>query len=133
MKLVRRYSMPQDRESGDRARRWGYENAQNVAIRLGATLINPGRSNEATWNNRRILIKSAHYGDPEIGATHATLNRIDAIIAALQDRSSAYTLYEITPPWFRQNMRQSRSSGASHVMMVKCADVRSVGRIIGRM
>lgn len=125
--------MPQDGESGARARRWGYENAQNVAVHLGATLINLGRSNEAMWNNRRILIKSAHYSDPEIGATLATLNRIDAIIAALQDQDNAYTLYEITPSWFRQNMRQSRSSGASHVMMVKCADVRSAGRIIGRM
>ena len=125
--------MPQDRESGNRARKWGYENARNVAAHLGATLINPGRSNEATWNNRRILIKSAHYGDPEIGATPATLNRVDAIVAALQDHDNAYTLYEITPACFRQNMRRSRSSGASHVMMVKCADVRSAGRIIGRM
>jgi hypothetical protein len=125
--------MPQDRESGNRARKWGYENAQNVAAHLGATLINPGRSNEAMWNNRRILIKSAHYGDPQIGATLATLNRVDAIIAALQNHDNAYILYEITPTWFRKNMRQSRSSGSSHVMMVKCADVRSAGRIIGRM
>ena len=125
--------MPQDRESGDRVRKWGYENAQNVAAHLGAMLINAGLSNEATWNNRRILIKSAHYGDPEIGATPATLNRVDAIIAALQDHDNAYTLYEIAPTWFRQNMSQSRSSGASHVMMVKCVDVRSAGRIIGRM
>jgi hypothetical protein len=125
--------VPQDRESGDRARKWGYENARNVAAHLGATLINPGRSNEAMWNNRRILIKSAHYGDPEIGATPPTLNRVDAIVVALQDRDNAYTLYETTPAWFRQNMRQSRSSGASHVMMVKCVDVRSAGGIIGRM
>jgi len=125
--------MPQTRETGDRARRWGYENAQNVAVHLGATLVKPGKSNEATWNNRRILIKSAHYGDPEIGATPATLNRIDAIVAALQDQDDAYTLYEITPSWFRENMRQSRSSGASHVMMVKRADVCSAGRILGRM
>jgi hypothetical protein len=126
--------MPQDRESGDRARRWGYENARNVAAHLGATLINPGRSNEATWNHRRILIKSARYGVPEIGATLATLGRVEAIIAALQDGGGAsYSLYEITPAWFRQHMRQSRSSGASHVMMVRCADVRGTGWMIGRM
>jgi HD superfamily phosphodiesterase len=125
--------MPQDRESGNKARRWGYENARNVAAHLGATLINPGRSNEAMWNHRRILIKSAHYGDPEIGATPATLDRVDAIVAALQDRDNAYSLYEITPAWFRQHMRQSRSSGASHVMMVRCTDVRGAGRMIGRM
>jgi len=125
--------MPQNRESGDRARRWGYENAQNVSVHLGATIINPGKSNESMWNNRRILIKSAHYGDPEIGATLATINRVDSIVAALQDQDNAFTLYEITPSWFRQNMRQSRSSGAQHVMMVRCSDVRVAGRLLGRM
>lgn len=125
--------MPQDRESGNRARRWGYENAQKVARHLGATLINPTRSNEAIWNNRKILITSAHHGTPNISVTIATLDRIDAIVASLQDKDGKFTLYEITPLWFRQNMRQSRSSGGSHIMMVKCADVSSVGRIVGRM
>jgi len=125
--------MPQDRESGDRARKWGYENAQNVAAHLGATLINPGRSNEATWNNRRILIKSVHYGDPEIGATPATLNRVDTIIAALQDRDGLYTIYEVSASWFNQEMSQSRSPKASHVMMVRCVRIRETGRVLGRV
>jgi len=107
--------------------------AQEVANHLGATLINPRRSNEAIWNNRRILIKSAHYGVSQIGATPATLNRIDAIIAALQERDNTYTLYEMKPDWFRQEMKPSRSSGASHVMMVKSARVRTVGKTLGQM
>ena len=122
--------MPQDRDSGDRARKWGYNMAQEVANHLGATLTNLGRSNEAIWNNRRILIKSAHYGVPEIGATVATLGRVDAIIAALQDKDKAYTLYEVTPAWFRSKMNPSRSPKASHVMMVRCAEVRSAGKML---
>jgi hypothetical protein len=125
--------MPQDRQSGDSARRWGYENAEKVAVHLGASLVSPGRSNEAVWNNRRILIVSAHHGTPNIYVTIATLDRIEAILACLQDKDSKFTLYEITPSWFQQNMRQSRSSGGSHIMGVKCADVRRVGQIIGRM
>lgn len=125
--------MPQDRETGDRARKWGYCMAQEVANHLGATLINPKRSNEAIWKNRRILIKSAHCGVSQIGATPATLNRIDAIIAALQDKDRDYTLYEVTPDWFRQEMKPSRSSGASHLMMVQCAKVRKDGKKLGRM
>ena len=39
--------MPQDRDSGERARKFGYYMAQKVANHLGATLINPSRSNEA--------------------------------------------------------------------------------------
>ncbi|BAZ97474.1 MULTISPECIES: hypothetical protein [Dehalococcoides] len=124
--------MPQDRETGNRARLWGYENAQNVANHLRATIISR-RSNEATWNNRRILIKSAHYGVPEIGSTPATVNRVDAIIAALEEQDGTFTLFELTPVWFRQNMRQSRSSGAQHVLMVKCSDARVAGRLLGRM
>lgn len=125
--------MPQDRDSGDRARKWGYYMAQKVANYLGASLINPKRSNEATWENRRILIKSAHYGDPEIGATPATLDRVDAIIAALQDQDKGYTIYEVVPAWFRQEMKPSRSPRASHVMMVRCARVCEAGKVRGRI
>lgn len=125
--------MPQDRESGDRARKWGYNMAQKVASQLGASLTNPELSNEATLKNRKILIKSAHYGIPEIGATAATLDRIDAIVAALQDRDGLYTLYEVSPVWFRKEMVPSRSPKASHVMMVRCARVRRAGKVLGRI
>ena len=125
--------MPQDRDSGDRARKFGYYMAQKVANRLGATLINPSRSNEAILNNRRILIKSANYGVPQIGATPATLDRVEAIIAALQDKDEAYTLYEVTPSWFRLRMSPSRSPKALHVMMVRCADVRGAGKVLERI
>lgn len=125
--------MPQDRESGNKARRWGYFMAQKVAEKIGATLTNPGHSNEAIWNNRRILIKSANYGVPQIGATLATIDRNEAIIAALQDSDKLFTLYEVTPTWFKSKMSPSRSPRASHVMMVRCADVRNTGTTLKRM
>jgi hypothetical protein len=125
--------MPQDRDSGDRARKWGYSMAQKVANHLGASLIRPKRSNEAMWQNRRVLIKSAHYGVPEIGATASTVDRVEAIIAALQDRDGLYTLYEVLPDWFRKEMVSSRSPKASHVMMVRCARVREAGKVLGRI
>ena len=125
--------MPQDRESGDRARRYGYQMAERVAEALGATLINPGVSNEATWRNQRILIKSARYRTSEIGATEATLQRVDAIVAALQDSNDGYTLYQVTPVWFRERMRPSRSSGDGHVMKVQCRSVREAGTVVGHI
>jgi hypothetical protein len=125
--------MPQDRESGDRARKWGYCMAQEVAKNLGAILINPKRSNEALLNDHRILIKSAHYGDPQIGATPATLDRVEAIVAALQDKGKEYTLYEVTSSWFKLNMSPSRSPRASHVMMVECAKIREEGKPLRRI
>jgi len=125
--------MPQNRNSGDRARKWGYAMAQKLANHLGATLMNPKQSNEAIWNNRRILIKSAHFGVPEIGATTATLDRVEAIIAALQEEDGGYTLYEVEPTWFRQNMKPSRSTRASHDMMGRCSKEREVGKVVGRI
>ena len=132
-RLVEKKAMPQDRESGDRARRWGFSMAQKVASHLGAKLANPGRSNEADWKGRRILIKSAHYGVNQIGATPATLNRVEAIIIALQENDKGYTLYEITPAFFASRMSPSRSPRASHVMMVSCSDVRRAGKVLERI
>ncbi len=125
--------MPQDRESGDRARRWGHFMARRVAEEIGATLIKPGRSNEALWRDRKVLIKSANYGVPQIGATPATIDRVEAIITALQDSDNDFTLYEISSSWFISKMNPSRSPRASHVMMVKCVDVRNIGKLLKRM
>jgi len=106
---------------------------QIVADHLGATLVNPGHSNEAIWNNRRILIKSAHYGNPEIGTTVATIDRVEAIIAALEDPDGLFTLYEITPEWFKKEMSKSKSTGALQTMMVKNSGVREIGIHRGRI
>ena len=125
--------MPQTRETGDRARKWGYFMAHKVAEHLGATLTNPIRSNEAIWDERRILIKSANRGVPQIGATPATLDRVEAIIAALHEADDTFSLIEVTPSWFKSKMSPSRSPRASHVMMVKCADVRNEGISLGSM
>jgi hypothetical protein len=125
--------MPQNRDSGDRARKWGYDMAQKVANYLGAILTNPQRSNEALLGNRRILIKSAHYGNPQIGATLATLNRVSAVIAALQDKDRDYSLYEVPSNRFLQHTSPSRSPKASHVMMVNCSEVREAGNMLGRI
>lgn len=125
--------MPQDRESGARARKWGYTMGQKVSDYIGATLLEPGQSNEAIWNGRNILIKAAHYGVPQIGATPATLDRIDAIIAVLEDPDGEFSLYEIAPAWFKKEMKPSLSPKASHVMMRQCTSVRKEGKLISRM
>lgn len=125
--------MPQDRESGARARAFGYQMGQRVALAIGATLTNPGQSNEAIWDTRRILIKSAHRGVPEIGATDATLARIEAIVVALQDQDGDYSMYQVTPEWFREEMHPSRSPRAAHLMMVRCNRVRQDGIGPGRI
>ncbi len=63
--------MPQDRETGKRAMLFGHSMAKRVAAHLGAKLINPGISNEATWNGKNICIKSARHCNTLIGVTSA--------------------------------------------------------------
>jgi len=41
------------------------------------------------------------------------LDRIDAVIAALEQDNEEYKLYEISPQSFKQNMRETKSKGAS--------------------
>jgi hypothetical protein len=125
--------MPQNGETGDKARRWGLSMCQIVSAHLGAAPGHPGFSNEANWQGRPILIKAAHHGVPQIGATPAILDRIEAIIAALEDQDGKFSLYEVTPQWFKLEMRPSKSHGASHVMMLQCRSVREEGKFLGRM
>ncbi len=125
--------MPQDRESGARGRNFGYHMAQRVAQALGATLINPGRSNEAVWNKTRVVLKAAHRRVPQIGATVAILDRVDWVLAALEDEEGSFTLYKVSSAWFKEQMAPSRSPKAAHVMMVNCNKVRDAGTVVGRL
>ena len=113
--------MAQGKRSGQEANRYGRTMARKVAQHLGTRLISSA-SNEAMYDGKRIVIKSAHYKTGEIGVSKNTLSRADAIIAALETQKGDYALYEITPQWYNHRMRLSRSSSPSapKIMMVSC-------------
>lgn len=126
--------MGQDKISGMEANNWGHMMAARVAKHLEIQL--PSRvSNEAFFNGKRIVIKSAHHKTPEIGISKKTIDRVNAIIAALETEKGDYALYEITPQWFRERMKPSRSKSpsASKVMMVSCKAVINEGQFLGNM
>jgi len=122
--------MPQDHDSGERAMHFGHSMAKKVADYLGAKLIEPGKSNKATWNNRKIVIKSASLGNSQIGVTTDVLNWADAIVAAIQDEDSKFTLYDVSSSWYRSEMKPSRQP---HVKMVRTSAIRSTGKKLGRI
>ena len=126
--------MGQDRISGIAANKWGHMMAAKVAQHLGIELLSHD-SNEASFNGKRIIIKSAHHKTPEIGISKKTLDRVDAIIAALETEKGDYALYEITPKWFSKQMKPSRSKSpsAAKVMMVSCKAVINAGQFLGSM
>lgn len=126
--------MGQDRESGRAANDYGHAMAAKVAHFLGTELLSKS-SNESVWAGKRIAIKCAHRKTPQIGLSLAMLGRVQNIIAALEDKDSGYTLYQLDPRWYRAAMVPSRSNSpsAQTVMMVSCKEIRTVGQVTGRM
>ncbi len=60
------------------------------------------------------------------------LNRLTGIVAALEDRSGGFSLYKITPEWFKKHMHPNRVQG-DRLMMVRCSDIRKEFPIFKRM
>lgn len=104
--------MPQDRISGADADRYGRETARRVAIVIGATSISE-TSNEFELDNRKITIRCARKRTKNIGTPYKLLKRVSAVVAALEQESGDYKLYEISPKQFKKNMRPTRSTGPS--------------------
>lgn len=104
--------MPQDRESGARADKYGRETAKKIAERISAISISE-TSNEFLHKNRKITIRCAHNKTNDIGVSYKMLERIDAVIAAFEQDNEEYKLYEISPQSFKQYMRETKSKGAS--------------------
>ena len=121
--------MPQNRETGRAAARFGRESFERVVEHLQAEAV-AGRSNNASWDGKRINVKSARLGNTKIGATLNNLAWADSIIAAIQENNEYFGLYEVTSDWFRAQMRPSRQP---HTMMVECAQIERFGTRIGYM
>jgi hypothetical protein len=125
--------MPQNRETGARADRFGREMADRIARTLGTRLITKN-SNEINYKGKRIVIKSAQKNVPQIGVSLKMLKRIKGIIAVLEEKEGKYTLYKITPQWYKLEMTpsKSKSPSACKVMMVSCKRIREECSIVGR-
>jgi hypothetical protein len=102
--------MPQDRESGARANEYGRKTAKKIGTKLGAKSISK-IGNEFVLDSRKITIHCARYRTNDIGVTYKMLRRIDAVLAAFQQKNGDYKLYEISPKKFKQNMRETKSRG----------------------
>lgn len=113
--------MPQNRESGAAAVDYGLKTARKVAEALGADKIGNPRSNEFSWNGRRIVIKCARARTQKVGVPYHMLKRLDAIIGAFQQEDGSYLLYEMPPRMYQENMTSTYSKGrsAGRVGMVK--------------
>ena len=75
--------MPQDRNTGAEANAFGKRMALIVANDIGAQKCH-SKGNEFSWQGKQITIRSAHRGNSYVGALYSMLDRVDAVLAALE-------------------------------------------------
>ena len=104
--------MPQDRESGRRASKWGRDVGARIAEAIGAVKLRSG-SNECLFRQRRVVIKCAHERTRYVGVLSDMLLRLDEIIGAFERTDGAFDMRVLTRDEYLRLMRPSRSR--SHV------------------
>jgi hypothetical protein len=104
--------MPQDRRTGAEGNRFGRANGKKLASELGATLVRHG-SNEALWKGRRVVFKSAAERTKKIGVTYKMLERLDDVVAAMQQDDGRFALYILPAKRFKAAMVPTASRGSS--------------------
>lgn len=104
--------MPQNRESGARAKEYGRITARKIAATLGA-ISSSQTSNEFELDGRKITIRCARYTTTNFGMTFKMLERVDSIFGAIEQENGTYEIYELSPKVFAENMRDTRSQGPS--------------------
>jgi hypothetical protein len=105
--------MVQTEESGRAGNNFGHRMGEYAAKHLGIELIRDSSviSNEAYLDGQRVVIKSAHKKTTSIGIPHNVLDRVDNVIAVLEDNVDniekgvhKYSLYKVDSEWFKSEM-----------------------------
>jgi hypothetical protein len=100
---IAKTTVPQDQESGSRAARFGKENAARIAQAIGATLLDPKKSNLASHAGRRVVLKSARIGNTFIGIPYSLLKQVTAVIAAFEeDQRGKFVIIDLPADIFRK-------------------------------
>jgi hypothetical protein len=105
--------MPQDRESGASAVKYGLETARQIAAILGGRKVGYHRSNEYQIEERVVVIKCAKSTTNSVGVSYQMLGRVGTILGAFEVEDGSYNIYEMTPDAFQSHMRPTRSTGPS--------------------
>ncbi len=126
--------MPQDKNSGAAADRWGRETAHQIASQIGATMQSRA-SNQALLNGQKVVIKCAALATDSVGVTYKMLDKLDSIIGAFQLDDGSFELWSLHPKEFEAAMRETRSRGASagKVALVRKSIFLGRGRSLGRV
>jgi hypothetical protein len=120
--------MPQDRESGARASRYGRAFGEKIIGAIGAKRIKIG-SNECLLGEELLSIHCAHRNTRSVGVTYKALDRISAVVGAFEQQDGSYLLLRMMKRRYKGLMRDTRSLGPSRnrVGIVKRSDFERYG------
>lgn len=102
--------MPQNQTTGAAGNDYGRETAPRIATAISATMLGT-RSNEATYEGQRVVIKCARAATTSVGVTYEMLKGLDLVIAAFQHKDGSYDVYSMPAREYETLMTDSRSSG----------------------
>jgi len=114
--------MPQDRVSGAAASRFGRECGEKIIAAIGAKKVKAG-SNECILDGRRVSLHCAHKSTDSVGVTKLCLQRLEAVLAALEQEDGAFHVLQLPADQYAKHSRPTRSRGpsAGRVVLVRRA------------
>lgn len=105
--------MPQDRESGADAVKYGLETAKIIGHKLGATKEGRSNSNEYLLKGKHIVIKCARHKNDSVGISYQMLKKLDSILGPLKPIPGHIKFMNYRHPNLR-NMK-SRQTAKAHL------------------
>ncbi len=126
--------MPQDRESGAKASRFGHRNGTAMIAQLRGTNRKAG-SNEFDLQGERVSVHSAHYRRgrvQSVGVTRLCLKTVKSVLGAFQDKNGSFQILKLPVDHFKKFSRPTASRGPSsgRVVIVKRSVFEEHGKLV---
>jgi len=116
--------MPQDRDTGRAANRFGHCIAKIIAHRMGLEFIDYATSNRCKGPKGIGVIKSARTSS-YIGVLKTMLPELNVIYAVLKMDTDAYQVFEISREEFENFMFEPTAKRNKHMWFMKVRDIKS--------
>jgi hypothetical protein len=117
--------MPQNRETGRAANRFGHHIARIIAKKMGLEFIGHRSSNKCKGPKGICLIKSARTSS-YIGVLKSMLPALDMIYAAIKVDEEIYQVFEISRSVFEKFMFEPTAERNKHLWFVRVRDIKTL-------
>jgi len=122
--------VPQDSESGDEARGFGYQMAAKVAKEFGLRLESPGRSNVCHGPQGKGVIKTARKSI-YLGVLKSMLPSLKVIYGVVVESQNNFGVYAVPREMFEVHKREPGSEKSRNLWFMLASDVKRVGKRLG--